>query len=98
MSGIIDANGRPLSTAPSPEVQLVSELPSWCHGVGYRADDDIITVRIIVPESAMARAHVLALEAEPVQLRALVDALSACLSRSEKTMQVLDVPSTPASE
>lgn len=94
---IIDANGRPMSTAPSPEVQLASELPSWCHGIGYRADDDIITIRIIVPASTMARAHVLALEAEPAQLRVLVDALSTCLTRSEKTMQVLDVPPSASS-
>ncbi len=92
---ILDYNGKPVAT---PEQLVRDGLPSWCHGVAYRSDDDIITVRIIVPESALARLHVLALEAQPEQLRALRDAIDECLSRSEKTMQVLDVPPAPASE
>lgn len=76
--------------------RVVDGLPAWLHGVSYRADDDVITMRVAVPQSEHALAHLLALEMTPEALGALLDALGACLIQSERSLKVLDVPAPPS--
>jgi hypothetical protein len=98
MSGLLDVNGQPLAEQKQPEQQLDTGLPSWCQGVGYRGDDDIISLTVVVPESPQARMHLLKYESEPEQIRALIGALEKCLKRSESTvLDVSDQDSEPSS-
>lgn len=84
------------TAAPAePERAVVDGLPAWLNAVTYRAADDVITIAALVPDSQLARAHVLAYEMTPEQARALLGALAACLTRSEQT--VVDVAPDPAS-
>ena len=96
---ILDENGRPVDPRANASTAITDTedgFPSWVQGVAYRADDDVITLRVHVPASDFALRHLLALEMTPEGLRVLLAALQRCLTQSEKTMQVLDV-SDPAS-
>lgn len=90
---LLGPNGKPLDV----ERLVVDELPSWCRGVSYRSDDDTITVIVHVPASNLAHEHLLRMECEASHARALVDALKQCLTRSEESSKVLDVPAGPVS-
>lgn len=89
---LVDANGKAIA-----DRIVIDELPVWCRGVTYRAHDDIITLLVHVPASHMANEHILGLECEPAQARALVEALSRCLTQSEEAERVVDVPPAPVS-
>lgn len=95
---ILGPDGRPVDPRANATTttQVIDGLPAWLDGVRYRADDDTITMRVAVPNSQFSLAHLLALELTPETCRALVDALAKCLTQSEKTMTVLDVPSSSA--
>jgi len=92
---LYDANGNPLRQRSTPEQAIVPELPHWLRGIAYRADDDIITLTIAIPTNAGEVA--VNMEAEPMHCRAIIDALTKCCDRSEKSLSVLDVPPSPAS-
>ncbi|MGD9603906.1 MAG: hypothetical protein AB7O21_19600 [Gammaproteobacteria bacterium] len=93
---LYDAQGRPINTRPEPQREIVQGLPHWLQGLAYRADDDIITIRVRVPSSQLAQEHLLALEATPQGARELIEALQRLVTRSEQTMQVLDVAPSPS--
>jgi len=82
---------------PLVEQQLTDELPSWCRGVSYRSDDDIITLHIHVPQSSHAMEHILRMECEVRHARALLAAIQQCITRSEESSKILDVPAGPVS-
>jgi hypothetical protein len=90
---VLGPDGKPLNV----ERLVVDELPSWCRGVSYRADDDVITVLVHVPASSLAHEHLLRMECEASHARALIDALQQCVTRSEDSSKVLDVPAGPVS-
>lgn len=92
---ILGPDGRPVDPrahVTSPAAEVVDGLPSWLHGMAYRAADDTITLRVTVPESPLALAHLLALEMTPSTCRAFLDALGRCFNQSEQSSRVLDVP------
>lgn len=89
---VLGPDGKPLGV----ERQL-AELPGWCRGVKYEADDDVVTVLVHVPASSHAIEHVLALQCVPEDVEVLIDALQQCVTRSREASKVLDVPSGPVS-
>lgn len=91
---VLGPDGRPIDPRAHARTatHVVDGFPAWLDGVRYRADDDVITMRVAVPQSQQALAHLLALEMTPDSCRALVEALGKCLTQSARTMTVLDVP------
>lgn len=91
---VYDSNGRPVDARAhvASGVHVIDGLPAWLDGATYRADDDVITLRVAVPQSQHALSHVLALEMTADAARALLEAIGRCVTQSERTMAVLDVP------
>lgn len=80
--GIVEDSLRPPTT----------NLPRWCKAIRYRADDDVITLVVVIPTND-GRAYEVNLEALPENVRSLVDGLAEALIRSDSNRRVLDVPS-----
>lgn len=76
-----------------PVVEVAPTLPPWVYSVGYRFDDECITLRVIVDRQLVA------FEGDAEQMRALRDAIDRVLTHSTKTSpaRVLDVPSSEPS-
>jgi hypothetical protein len=92
---ILDENGCPVDPRANvaTATHVVDGLPAWFGGASYRADDDVITLRVAVPASQVSIAHLLACEMTPEAARAVRDVIDQLIRRSEMTMTVLDVPS-----
>ena len=82
----------PFPVPVEKETVTIGELPGWCYGMGYRSDDDVITLSVVVPASQLAQEHVLALEMLPESARAVRDALERLIKRSEEASSILEVP------
>ena len=95
---ILGPDGRPVDPAAhvSTTTEVANGLPAWLDGMTYRSADDVITMRVAVPLSNVALAHLMALEMTPEACRALVAALGRCLTQSERALTVLDVPASPS--
>lgn len=93
---ILDKFGRPLRDVKvRGEHKIIENLPAWCKGALYKSDDDVIVLVVNVPASDYAHAHELQMESTPDELRAVLEALQLCLTRSEQAAAIVDVPSSP---
>lgn len=76
-----------MTRAPAYDAAAIAdELPSWCGGVMYRADVDTLALMTFDGEPGAVE-----LEMTPAEARALVEALSACLTRAAQAARILDV-------
>lgn len=84
----------PLAGEPTVVRHVDPDLPSWCRGVGYRADDDIVTVTAAIPTD---RGEVLvAFESTPLDASALARALTRCVEQSHRSVLDAESTETPA--
>lgn len=83
-----------VASEPTIERHVDPDLPSWCRGVGYRADDDIVTVTIAIPTTAGE--VLVALESTPLDADALVRSLTRCVEQSRRSVLDAESTETPA--
>jgi len=97
VSGLVDRFGRPARSVnvTTPHV-VIEDLPPWCGGVLYSADEDVLTLRAQVPASEYAHEHLVHFEMTPQAAGALMNALSQCLARAEQAAKLIDVDPMPA--
>ena len=93
-SGLYGANGQPLDNLAAQATQVtIANLPSWCSGARYRADDDVITLRIAFP--AGDRLIAVDLESTPEQVDALLAALSRLREQARSVASAVSSVSSP---
>lgn len=92
VSPLYGSDGQPLASG-----NVVYDLPHWCTGVRYRADDDVCTLTIQIPVRTAVGVQTVEvnLEAHPPEMAALHAAIGRVLTASDRTGAILDVTPDP---
>lgn len=73
-----------------PEQETVTDLPSWVHGLSYRADDDTITLRVRDEDGGYTPREMTSEEAI-----ALTGALLRLVDASKQNRAIIDIDPNP---
>ena len=69
---------------------VIDGLPMWCGGVVYESADNVIVLRVGPAHGSQPEGPE-ELVCSPDEARALVDALTRCLTAADRVAKVLDV-------